>query len=56
MLFSYQEKVQFVDVPVEKIIEVPKVEVRVVEKIRHVPGPVEVIDVPQYSDVRFFTS
>lgn len=39
----------------EKIIEVPKVEVRVVEKIRHVPGPVEVIDVPQYLEVRLST-
>lgn len=33
--------------PVERIREVPKIEIKVVEKIRHVPGPIEYIDVPQ---------
>ena len=35
------------DVPVERIREVSKVEIKVIEKIRHVPGPIEYIDVPQ---------
>lgn len=45
--FFPQEKIQIVDVPVERIREVPKIEIKVVEKIRHVPGPIEYIDVPQ---------
>lgn len=46
-VIKYQEKIKFVDVPVERIRRVPKVEVKIVEKIRHVPGPVEYINVPQ---------
>ncbi|KAL8424547.1 hypothetical protein Efla_005653 [Eimeria flavescens] len=46
-VIKYQEKIEIVDVPVERIRHVPKVEIKVVEKIRHVPGPIEYIDVPQ---------
>ncbi|KAL8447801.1 hypothetical protein Emed_004096 [Eimeria media] len=46
-LVLQREKIEYVDVPVERIREVPKVEVKIVEKIRHVPGPIEYIDVPQ---------
>lgn len=44
---AFQEKLQIIEVPVEKIREVPRIEVKVVEKIRHVPGPIEYIDIPQ---------
>lgn len=44
---KYVDVVKVVDVPVEQVRMVPKLQVREVEKIRHVPGPIEYIDVPQ---------
>lgn len=44
---KYVDVVKVIDVPVEQVRMVPKLKVREVEKIRHVPGPVEYIDIPQ---------
>lgn len=44
---KYVDVVKVVDVPVEQVRMVPKLKVREVEKIRHIPGPIEYIDVPR---------
>ncbi|SOV18806.1 conserved Plasmodium protein, unknown function [Plasmodium gaboni] len=44
---KFVESVKVVDIPIEQVRIVPKLKVREVEKIRHVPGPVEYIDIPQ---------
>ncbi|CDO66654.1 conserved Plasmodium protein, unknown function [Plasmodium reichenowi] len=44
---KFVESVKVVDVPIEQVRIVPKLKVREVEKIRHVPGPIEYIDIPQ---------
>ncbi|SBS87541.1 inner membrane complex protein 1l, putative [Plasmodium ovale] len=41
------ESVKIVDVPIEQVRIVPKLKIREVEKIRHVPGPIEYVDIPQ---------
>jgi len=43
-IVKHVPKVEVVDVPVQRVVHVPKVEVQTVEQVRHVPVP-EVIDV-----------
>ncbi|CAA9990436.1 conserved Plasmodium protein, unknown function [Plasmodium knowlesi strain H] len=43
----FVDSVKVVDIPVEQVRIVPKLKIREIEKIRHVPGPVEYIDIEQ---------
>lgn len=44
---KFVENVKIIDVPIERVKIVPKLDIREVEKIRHVPGPIEYIDIEQ---------
>ncbi|CRH03967.1 inner membrane complex protein 1l, putative [Plasmodium relictum] len=44
---KFVDVVKVVDVPVEQVRMIPKLKIREVEKIRHIPGPIEYIDIPQ---------
>ncbi|CXI54118.1 inner membrane complex protein 1l, putative [Plasmodium berghei] len=43
----FVDNVKIVDIPIEQIRIIPKIKIRDVEKIRHVPGPIEYIDIEQ---------
>ncbi|CAG9476039.1 inner membrane complex protein 1l, putative [Plasmodium vivax] len=43
----FVDSLKVVDIPVEQVRIVPKLKIREIEKIRHVPGPVEYIDIEQ---------
>ncbi|SCM02655.1 inner membrane complex protein 1l, putative [Plasmodium chabaudi chabaudi] len=44
---KFVDNVKVVDIPIEQVRFVPKIKIRDVEKIRHVPGPIEYIDIEQ---------
>lgn len=44
---KFVNRVNIVDVPVDDIRMVPKLKIREIEKVRHIPGPVQYIEVPQ---------
>ncbi|CAD2093545.1 inner membrane complex protein 1l, putative [Plasmodium vinckei lentum] len=44
---KFVDNVKIVDIPIEQVRLIPKIKIRDIEKIRHVPGPIEYIDIEQ---------